>query len=77
MYLLNNPFVLRQAEHFATRLRKASSEPKAQINEAFRLAFSRQASGQEIEHLLLYRQQHGLANMCRLIFNLNEFLFVD
>jgi hypothetical protein len=75
--MLNNPFVLRQAEHFATRLRKASSEPKAQINEAFRLAFSRQASGQEIEHLLLYRQQHGLANMCRLIFNLNEFLFVD
>jgi hypothetical protein len=75
--MLNNPFVLRQAEHFAARLRKASDDPKRQIHEAFRLAFCRRASEQEVDRLLAYRDQHGLANMCRLIFNLNEFLFVD
>ena len=75
--MLNNPFLLRQSEHFADRLRGVSEDPGEQVRAAFALAMSRQPSQAEQDHLLRYRGQHGLANMCRLIFNLNEFLCVD
>ena len=75
--MLNNPFLLRQAEHFADRIRQVSDVHERQVAEAFRLAFTRRPSEAESQRLVEYRRLHGLPNMCRLIFNLNEFLFVD
>jgi hypothetical protein len=75
--LLNNPFMIKQSEYFAERLEKLSSDPKRQIEWAFRLAFSRPPTAAEMNAVATYRQKHGLANMCRILLNTNEFMFVD
>ena len=51
--------------------------PPAQIGQAFRLALGRPPSANEAEAMSGYVREHGLTNLCRLIFNLNEFNFVD
>ena len=75
--LLNNRFVVRYAEHFADRVTKLESTPDAQIRRAFSLALSRQPSKEELAVLREHRDAHGFASTCRLIVNLNEFVFVD
>ena len=75
--MLNDRFVLRQSEHFAARLQARSSELGAQVDAAFRLALGRAPSRAEAEEASAYARRHGLANLCRLVFNLNEFVFVD
>lgn len=75
--LLNNKFMIREAEHFAERVRREATEPAAQINAAFQLALGRPATAEESATLVGYAREHGLENACRLLFNANEFLFVD
>ncbi len=75
--LLNNPFCVRQAEHFAERLRGVHDDTPEQIAAAYRLALSREATPREIAALAGYANQFGLAAACRVIFNLDEFVFVD
>jgi hypothetical protein len=67
--MLNNPFVLRMSEHFAAR----AGSP----DEAVRLALGRDPTKLESQAYSDYSRRHGLANLCRLLFNTNEFLFVD
>ncbi len=71
--MLNNMYVVRMAEHFADRL---STNPDP-VGEAFIRALSRDPSAEERTMLELYANGHGLPAMCRLIFNMNEFSFVD
>ncbi len=75
--LLNNKFMVRQAEHFAARAQAQAKGLPAQIAFAFQTALGRAPSEQESQTLTAYAEQHGLANACRLLFNANEFLFVD
>ncbi len=74
---LNNKFMVRMAEHFAERVRAASPDPQEQIRLAFRLAIDRAPDDAELEELTEYSEQYGLANACRAILNLNEFVFID
>jgi hypothetical protein len=71
--MLNNPFVVRMSEHFADRLRKKGTL-HGQIVEALNLTFNRTDDTGAYEK---YAQEHGLENLCRILFNTNEFLFVD
>src|SRR6185295_542580 len=66
---LNDPFVLKQCEHFAARAGSA--------DRAWRLAIGREATPAESKLLADYASKHGLAAACRLIVNSNEFWFVD
>jgi hypothetical protein len=75
--LLNNAFVLRQCAHFARRLEARAPDPEGQIKTAFALAYSRAPATGEIALLAGYARRHGLANLCRLIVNSNEFLYVN
>jgi hypothetical protein len=75
--LLNNPFVLRQAEHFAARLRQLAVDTPTQVDWAYRLALGRQAKPEERQALSQYAERHSLAAACRVLFNSNEFSFVD
>ncbi len=75
--MLNNPFVLRQCEHFAERVRGITSDPAGQVRVAYRLALGRDPGDEQARELVRYASEHGLANMCRVILNSNEFLFVD
>jgi hypothetical protein len=75
--LLNNPFMLRHAEHLAQRLERERPSLPARIDRAFELLFSRPAASDELSELEAYARRHGLPNLCRLLFNSNEFLFVN
>jgi hypothetical protein len=75
--LLNDPFMVRQAEYFAERLKRTSDDPEKQTEAAYRLAFGRGPNVREREALVGYTAKHGLANACRVLFNTNEFVFID
>ncbi|MBI3824315.1 MAG: DUF1553 domain-containing protein [Planctomycetes bacterium] len=75
--LLNNPFMVKQAEYVAERVKSMEKEPARQVDAAFRLAFARPPAPQERAAMTAYVERHGLANACRLLLNANEFLFVD
>jgi hypothetical protein len=74
---LNNPFVLRQCEHFAERLGRCSSDLGIQIELACRWALARKPTTAEAREFGTYVQRHGMANFCRVLFNTTEFVFVD
>ncbi|MGE5193506.1 MAG: DUF1549 domain-containing protein, partial [Deltaproteobacteria bacterium] len=75
--LLNNQFMVRQAEHFADRLGAATPDHDRQIELAYELAFARKPTPAEQRLVREYAAKNGLANACRVILNSNEFLFVD
>jgi mono/diheme cytochrome c family protein len=75
--LLNNPFVVRMAEHLAARVSASGSDLRRQITEAYQLALNRDPSPAELTAMSAYAGRHGMANVCRLLFNSNEFVFVD
>ena len=75
--LLNNKLILRMSEHFASRLAKERKTPAEQIELGCRLALGRGPTDFEKKELQALSAEHGMANVCRVIFNLNEFVFVD
>jgi len=75
--LFNSSFVLDQARRFAARLeRDAGSEPAAQVTRGFDLAFGRAPDVGELEAAVLLVESHGLAALCRALFNANELAFL-
>ncbi len=75
--LWNNAFVARQAEHLAARLETEPGTLESRIARAVVLTFGRPAASEELRELVAYARRHGLAAGCRLLFNANEFVFVD
>jgi len=76
--LLNNGFMVVQAGRFADRVAgEAGGDPASQVKRAFALALGREPDADEATRLLAVAHAHGLANVCRAILNLNEFVFVD
>jgi hypothetical protein len=81
--LFNGDFVNRQANHFAARLiAEAGPDPRKQIELAYRLALCRPPTPRELALLGDFLQKEGgdrraLEQMCRVIFNLNEFVYAD
>ncbi|MBK9171105.1 MAG: PSD1 domain-containing protein [Bryobacterales bacterium] len=75
--LLNDPFMVRQSEHFAARLERERPDLPSRVERAYELALGRAPRPEESRALIEYGRAHGLVNACRLLFNLNEFVFVD
>jgi len=75
--LLNDPFMLRQAEYLSERLQSLSPTSERQIQSAYQLAFSRPPTPDESAALLAFARKRGLTAACRLLFNANEFVFID
>jgi hypothetical protein len=74
---LNNPFVLRQCENFAKQIDSIPGDLDAHIEWAFRVALARKPTLDEAREFAAYARQHGIVNLCRVIFNCSEFVFVD
>ena len=74
--LLNNPFVLGQAELFARRVReRAANDITRQVDLAYRTALTRSPT---VEEAILARQlveNYSLEALTHVIFNLSEFLY--
>lgn len=75
--LLNNKLMLAMSKHMAERIRHEQSDVEHQIRELFRLSLSRPPTEEELAELTVFAQESGLENVCRVLFNLNEFVFVD
>jgi len=76
LVLLNNGFMLVQSKEFAKRL--VRDFPKQQqVAQAFFIALGRNPSQSELESLTALANQYSLADLARVLFNLNEFSFVD
>ncbi|MCH1495229.1 MAG: DUF1553 domain-containing protein, partial [Rubripirellula sp.] len=76
--LFNNELLLRQSQAFADRLRgEVGSATTQQVVRAFELAYGRRPDGREQEHAEQFVNAQGLFALCRVIFNSNEFLYVD
>ena len=75
--MLNNNLSLVMARHFAARLSEHADDTAAQIVEAYRIALVREPTDDEVTALSQYANDHGMANACRVIMNLNEFVFID
>lgn len=74
--LLNNAFTLMAAEEWAAR---AATHRNAEsvVQAMFADATSREPSAEELQALQHLANQHGLTTVARVVFNLNEFLYVD
>jgi len=75
--MLNNRFIVRQCEHFADRVNHLGKDLKSQISSAYELALGRRPTKAEANDLADYAAKYGMANLCRLILNSNEFMFVN
>ncbi|MBE2284880.1 MAG: PSD1 domain-containing protein [Prosthecobacter sp.] len=75
--LFNSRFTLDTASAFATRVQKeAGADIAAQITRAYHLALNRPPSSKELREATPEVREHGLAVLCRALFNSNEFLFL-
>lgn len=74
--LLNNRFHLEMAARFADRLAE-TGDTSAQIDRAMMLIVGRQPTDPERAELSAYADEHGMKNLCRMMFNFSEFLFLD
>jgi hypothetical protein len=76
--MTNNPFIEKCAEHFAARLgRDAGNNVARQVERAWRLVFSRPPGDREARTARSFVAKHGLNELCLVLFNANEFLFID
>jgi hypothetical protein len=75
--VLNSPFAVRYAEHFAERVRKLRDGVPDQVELASRLALGRPPRPEEAALLAAHAAEHGLESLCRVLLNANEFIFID
>ena len=75
--LLNNRFMLAMSNHFAKRMEAEANTTGERIALGLRLIANREPTAAELKQLTAYADRHGLPNLCRLLFNLSEFVYVD
>jgi len=76
--LMNGEFAVQQAERFADRVKKSAGDnPEAAVETSFQIAFGRGPNAAERETALDYLKRNSLARLCLLLFNMNEFIYVD
>jgi hypothetical protein len=73
--MMNSEFTLAQAEQFAGRIRKQNAESPVEM--AWQIAFGRSPSAVERSTAEDYLRRNSLSRLCLLIFNMNEFIYVD
>ncbi|MCA9016030.1 MAG: DUF1553 domain-containing protein, partial [Planctomycetaceae bacterium] len=75
--LLNDQFMVSMSEFYAQKVEAEAADLPVQIKLAFETALGRTPNEAEQQILQTIGKQHGMKNVCRLIFNSNEFIFID
>ena len=76
--LFNGDFVNRQARHLAARLvAEAGADPGRQVERLYRLALCRPPTDSERAALVQFLRSESLEQACRVVLNLNEFVYPD
>ena len=74
--MMNGTLVQEEAEHLATRIRKAAGEERSvQIQKAFEIALGRLPTTGELRKFSIY--DGSLASLCLVLLNSNEFLYLE
>ena len=75
--LLNDDFVLRQAQLFANRVAEAAPKNlETEIRTAYEIALSRPPTSEEMQLGLQFLRKQKLVDFTHVLFNLNEFLYM-
>ena len=70
-------FTIDESAAFAARVEaEAGDDPASQVRLAWQLALGRDPSADELQDAAPAVSNHGLATLCRALFNSNEFLFL-
>ncbi|MEZ6110593.1 MAG: DUF1553 domain-containing protein [Pirellulaceae bacterium] len=76
--MLNNDFMLKQAEYLAKRIStEVGDESSGQVERAFQLVFARRPTADEHAASLKLIDETGLFQFCRMLLNANEFVYID
>lgn len=76
--LFNGDLTNQQARYFAARLqREAGDDRQQQIRLAFRLALCREPAQREQQLMSEFLEKESLEQLCRVILNLNEFVYPE
>jgi mono/diheme cytochrome c family protein/cytochrome c553 len=76
--LFNSAFVIQQAERLAERIqRESGDDPEKQVETLFRLVLLRSPNPKEQKATAEAARGTGLATVCRVLLNCNEFLMVE
>ena len=74
--LLNNPFVLSQAERLSARVSAEARSPEAQADLAYRIALGRPPTRPELAIALDLIANQSLASFTHVLLNLDEFMYM-
>ncbi|MEX2214529.1 MAG: PSD1 and planctomycete cytochrome C domain-containing protein [Phycisphaeraceae bacterium] len=89
LILMNDPFVVQQAELWSKRVLKESGDAKARVNQMFEAAFSRPATAEEHAKFQAFIAQQAKAynaseddprvwkDVAHVIYNMKEFVFLN
>lgn len=74
--LFNSPFVARRAMILAEKIEADSLTPDESVNQTFEQILGRSPTPKERQATIPIVKEHGLATLCRVLFNSNEFLMI-
>jgi secreted protein with Ig-like and vWFA domain len=77
LVLLNAPEVTQAASALASRLERAARTDEERIALAYRLALGRPPTAAEAELSRAFLRDGPLSELCRALFNVNEFVYLD
>ncbi len=86
--LLNNPFVIQQAQEWAKSVSDPKQSPRAKVTTLYVRAFGRLPTEEEIKEAITFLQEQSKeygkaddarawADLCHVLFNVKEFIFVN
>jgi hypothetical protein len=65
------------SKHFAEKIAQPKGSITDQVERAYYETMGHPSSRPDRDALAEFAREHGLTNLCRLLMNLNEFVFVD
>jgi hypothetical protein len=75
--LMNSPEAMAAAKALADRLTTEAKTDDERIARAYRLVLGRSPSAKESERARAFLKDSPLSELCRALFNLNEFVYLD
>ena len=75
--MLNDSLMAVMSKHFATRIDQLHGPLSNQVAHAYYETTGHPPTSEDREAMVNFAKEHGLPNLCRLLMNLNEFVFVD
>ncbi|MFT5468883.1 MAG: hypothetical protein ACI8UO_003996 [Verrucomicrobiales bacterium] len=75
--LFNSRFTIEESAAFANRIEaEAGAESPNQVRRAYQISLGRDPDSDELADAISVVNEHGLATLCRALFNSSEFLFL-